>query len=61
MNRILAALAAMIFLAATIAGCGERPQRPTPKSEKASYNGQDQNSPLRERTNSQGESGRIGY
>ena len=59
MHRALTVLLAAVFCAASLAGCGERPQRLVTDGEKA-YNGDNQVSPLRERTLKQGEAGRMG-
>jgi RNA polymerase sigma-70 factor, ECF subfamily len=52
---LLAAVAA-----ASLAGCSEKPPRSVPEGEQA-YNGENGDSPLRERTLKQGESGRMNY
>jgi predicted small lipoprotein YifL len=54
MNPITAVLA----IALTLAGCGEKPQRPAPESREA-YNAPSGERPLHERTLLQGESGRV--
>lgn len=58
-RHVLAVLIAAVA-AASLAGCSEKPPRPVPEGERA-YNGENGDSPLRERTLKQGESGRMSY
>jgi len=46
---------------ALIAGCSEKPSRPVPQGEQAYNSDENGDSPLRERTLKQGESGRMSY
>lgn len=48
------------FAAASLPACSEKPPRPVPEGERA-YNSEKGDSPLRERTLKQGESGRMSY
>ena len=48
------------FAAASLSACSEKPPRPVPEGEQA-YNSEHGDSPLRERTLKQGESGRMSY
>ena len=48
------------FAAVSLAACSEKPPRPIPEGEQA-YNGENGDSPLRERALKQGESGRMSY
>jgi len=57
MNPLMAALL-IAACAGGLAGCGEKPQRPSPESREP-YNGPSGERPLHERTLMQGESGRM--
>ena len=58
-RKVLVILVAA-FAAANLAACSEKPPRPVPEGEQV-YNGENGDSPLRERTLKQGESGRMSY
>ena len=58
-RKVLVILVAA-FAAANFAACSEKPPRPVPEGEQA-YNAESGDSPLRERTLKQGESGRMSY
>ncbi len=49
-----------VFAAASLVACSEKPPRPVPDGEQV-YNSENGDSPLRERTLKQGESGRMSY
>lgn len=58
--RTVLAILVTAFVAANLAACSEKPPRPLPEGEQA-YNGENGDSPLRERTLKQSESGRMSY
>jgi RNA polymerase sigma-70 factor, ECF subfamily len=58
-RKVLVVLVSVLG-AASLAACSEKPPRPVPEGEQA-YNGESGDSPLRERTLKQGESGRMSY
>lgn len=58
-RKVLAVLVAAVA-AASLAACSEKPPRPAPEGEQA-YSSKKGDSPLRERTLKQGESGRMSY